>query len=108
VTVRKRLPPSRKTIGQQTYPVEDRVNPSCSYRATERANEMCPHDRREFFRHGRGRFPYKSFKGAEYQLIMFCVDANYIYCETMTLRSGKEYARAYQACINFFMERGML
>lgn len=54
-----------------------------------------------------GRFPYKSFTGAEYQLIMFCMDANYIHCETMTSRSGKEYARAYQCGIDFFKERGI-
>ena len=54
-----------------------------------------------------GRFPLASFTGAEYMLIMFCTDANYIHCETMTSRSGKEYARAYQQGITFFMERGI-
>ena len=61
----------------------------------------------EHFSDMAGRFPYKSFTGAEYMLIMFCTDANYIHCETMTARTGAEYARAYQAGINFFKDRGI-
>ena len=61
----------------------------------------------EHFSEMAGRFPYKSFTGAEYMLIMFCVDANYIHCETMSARTGKAYTRAYQEGIDFFTERGI-
>ena len=59
----------------------------------------------EHFSDMAGRFPYKSFTGAEYMLIMFCVDANYIHCEKMNARTGKEYARAYQEGVTFFKDR---
>ena len=61
----------------------------------------------EHFSDMAGRFPFKSFTGAEYMLIMFCTDANYIHCEKMNSRSGKEYARAYQQGITFFNDRGI-
>jgi hypothetical protein len=38
---------------------------------------------REHFSDMAGKFPYKSFQGAQYMLIMYSTDANYIRCETM-------------------------
>ena len=54
-----------------------------------------------------GRFPYQSFAGNQYLLIMYCADANYIHCEVMATRKGKEYARAYEQGIKFFQDRNI-
>lgn len=61
----------------------------------------------EHFTDMAGKFPFVSFTGIQYMLIMFCVDANYIHCEPMTTRHGAEYARAYTRGIEFFQEHGI-
>jgi hypothetical protein len=62
---------------------------------------------REHFSDMAGKFPYKSFRGAQYMLIMYSTDANYIHCETMPSRQGRDYAQAYERGINFFQEHGI-
>ena len=61
----------------------------------------------EHFTDMAGKFPFSSFTGIQYMLIMFCVDANYIHCEPMATRQGAEYARAYTRGIEFFKEHGI-
>jgi hypothetical protein len=53
-----------------------------------------------------GRFPHVALGGAQYMMIMYAEDANYIHVETMKSRSATEFINAYKRALEFFTSRG--
>ena len=53
-----------------------------------------------------GRFPFTSYTGHNYILIMYAEDPNYIHAELLRSRAATEFARAYQEGFTFFEEHG--
>jgi len=49
-----------------------------------------------------GRFPWTAMSGAQYMLILYTEDANYIHVEPMQNRKASEYIRAYGRALDFF------
>jgi cation diffusion facilitator CzcD-associated flavoprotein CzcO len=49
-----------------------------------------------------GRFPWTSISGAQYMLVLYTEDANYIHVEPMQNRKASEYIRAYGRALDFF------
>jgi hypothetical protein len=49
-----------------------------------------------------GRFPWAAMSGAQYMLILYTEDANYIHVEPMQNRKASEYIRVYGRALDFF------
>jgi hypothetical protein len=49
-----------------------------------------------------GRFPWAATSGAQYMLILYTEDANYIHVEPMHSRKTSEHIRAYGRALDFF------
>jgi hypothetical protein len=53
-----------------------------------------------------GKLPVAGMDGANYVLIMFCLEANYIHVEPLKSRSAAEYVTAYTKGHDFFSSKG--
>lgn len=54
-----------------------------------------------------GRFPITARSGAQYMLVMYNEDTNYIHIETMKSRKSSEYVLAYSSGIQFWTTHGI-